>query len=65
MDEIKRQFGIERIQYICIAKEISPTTNKIHLHIQIILKDKAKKTTGFLDRITSLYFFFASFYFDL
>jgi hypothetical protein len=53
MDEIKRQFGIERIQYACVAKELSTITNKTHLHIQIILKEKGNKRSGFLDKITS------------
>ncbi|CAF1468639.1 unnamed protein product [Adineta steineri] len=53
MAEIKRQFGIEQIQYACVAKEINIQTNKTHLHIQIILKDKGKKTSGFLDKITN------------
>ncbi|CAF1434531.1 unnamed protein product [Rotaria sordida] len=52
INEIKQQFGIEKIQYACVAKEINTETNKTHLHIQIILKEKRQKRSGFLDKIT-------------
>ncbi|CAF3539195.1 unnamed protein product, partial [Rotaria sp. Silwood2] len=40
LDEIKRKFNIENIQYICISEEISELNHQRHLHIQIILKNK-------------------------
>ncbi|CAF4862134.1 unnamed protein product [Rotaria sp. Silwood1] len=52
MKEIKKQFGIEKIRYACVAKEMNTQTNKTHLHIQIILKEKGQKQSGFLDKIT-------------
>ena len=54
MNEIKRQFGIVRIQYACVAKEINTKTNKIHLHIHIIMKNNVDKMSGFLDKITRM-----------
>lgn len=56
LNEIKRQFGIERIQYACVAKEVNIETHKTHLHIQIILKTKGNKRSGFLDKITSMFY---------
>ena len=52
MDEIKRQFGIAKIQYICIGEEISEIDHRKHLHIQIILKGKLNRRKPFLDDIT-------------
>jgi hypothetical protein len=56
MTEIKRQFGIERLQYACVAQEIGDNNDTPHLHIQIILKEKANKKTWFLDDITGMYY---------
>ena len=53
MNEIKRQFGLERLQYVCIAHELNNQTGRSHLHIQIILKEKLNKRTWFLDPVTS------------
>lgn len=52
MDAIKHEFGIENIQYTCIAEEISELNHQRHLHIQIILKEKLNKKKRFLDEIT-------------
>ena len=52
MNEIKRQFGIENIQYICIGEEISELNQRRHLHIQIIFKEKIDRRKPFLDEIT-------------
>ncbi|CAF4079530.1 unnamed protein product [Adineta steineri] len=53
MAEIKRKFGVENIQYICVGYETSPKTNNPHLHIQIILREKRSRQSGFLDQITN------------
>ncbi|CAF1437120.1 unnamed protein product [Adineta steineri] len=53
MAEIKRKFGVENIQYICVGYENSPKTNNPHLHIQIILREKRSRQSGFLDQITN------------
>ncbi|CAF4992554.1 unnamed protein product, partial [Rotaria sp. Silwood1] len=52
MAEIKRQFGIEYLQYVCVAQETGDLNNRPHLHIQIILKERKDKKTWFLDDIT-------------
>lgn len=52
MNEIKREFGIENIQYICIGEEISEMNHRRHLHIQIIFKRKIHRRKPFLDKIT-------------
>jgi hypothetical protein len=52
MNEIKREFGIENIQYICIGEEISELNHQRHLHIQIIFKEKIDRRKPFLDEIT-------------
>jgi hypothetical protein len=52
MNEIKHEFGIENIQYICIGEEISELNHERHLHIQIILKEKIDRRKAFLDQIT-------------
>jgi hypothetical protein len=54
MKEIKRQFGIKNLRYACVAKEMSGQNNEPHLHVQIILKQKANKKTWFLDAITGM-----------
>jgi hypothetical protein len=56
MTEIKRQFGIERLQYACVAQEFGDQNDTPHLHIQIILKEKANKKSWFLDDITGMYY---------
>ena len=53
LDEIKRQFSIERLQYVCVAQEMSDQAMRSHLHIQIVLKEKLNKRTWFLDDVTS------------
>lgn len=55
MAEIKRQFTIEQLQYVCVAQEIGDQNATPHLHIQIILKKVANKKTWFLDDITGMY----------
>ncbi|CAF3215785.1 unnamed protein product [Rotaria socialis] len=55
MDEIKRIFTIEKLQYVCVAQEFdnNNTTNQTsRLHVQIILKQIINKKTWFLDSIT-------------
>jgi hypothetical protein len=52
LDEIKQQFPIEKIQYVCVAQETGSFNGLVHLHIQIILKYKANKKSWFLDDIT-------------
>ncbi|CAF1250811.1 unnamed protein product [Rotaria magnacalcarata] len=52
MAEIKRQFSIQKLQYVCVAEEKTDTNDSSHLHIQIILKYKTNKKTWFLDDIT-------------
>jgi hypothetical protein len=52
MSQIKDEFGIENIQYICISEEISELNHQPHLHIQIILKEKVDRRKPFLDEIT-------------
>ena len=52
MTEIKNEFGIENIQYVCIGEEISELNHRQHLHIQIILKEKIDRRKPFLDDIT-------------
>jgi hypothetical protein len=54
MDEIVRQFPIEKIQYACVAQESGPASGALHLHVQIVLKYKANKKTWFLDHITGM-----------
>ena len=51
-DQIKQEFGIQNIQYICISEEISELNHQRHLHIQIILKEKVDRRKPFLDDIT-------------
>ena len=58
MAEIKRQFGIQNLQYACVAQEIGDQSDTPHLHIQIILKKKANKKTWFLDDVTGKYVFY-------
>lgn len=56
MNEIKRIFTIENIQYACVAQEISDMNDEAcHLHIQIILKQTVNKKTWFLDTITRMF----------
>lgn len=57
LNEIKRQFGFDRLQYVCVAKEMKQPDMKPHLHIQIILKVRMNKKKWFLDDITGLFFF--------
>jgi hypothetical protein len=52
MNEIKDEFGIENIQYICIGEEISELNHQRHVHIQIIFKGKVDRRKPFLDEIT-------------
>ncbi|CAF0991888.1 unnamed protein product [Didymodactylos carnosus] len=52
LTEIKRRFGIENIQYICIGEEMSELNHQQHVHVQIILKEKVNLKTRFLDSIT-------------
>ena len=52
MNEIKDEFGIEKIQYICIGEEIGELNHQRHLHIQIIFKGKINRRKPFLDDIT-------------
>ncbi len=52
MNEIKDEFGIENIRYICIAEEMSELNHQRHLHIQIIFKEKVNRRKPFLDEIT-------------
>jgi hypothetical protein len=52
MNEIKHEFGIENIVYICIGEEISELNHQRHLHIQIIFKEKIDRRKAFLDQIT-------------
>jgi hypothetical protein len=55
MNEIKRQFGIDKIQYICIGEEISESNHREHLHIQIIFKETIDRRKPFLDEITGIH----------
>ena len=50
--EIKREFGMENIQYVCIGEEMDELTRQPHVHIQIILKEKMNLKTRFLDGMT-------------
>ena len=53
MTEIKRHFGSKRLQYACVAQEITDMMDdSLFLNIQIILKEKVNKKTWFLDKIT-------------
>jgi len=52
INEIKDEFGIENIQYICIGEEMSELNHQRHLHIQIIFKEKVDRRKPFLDEIT-------------
>ena len=52
MADIKRQFGIERLQYACVAEERGTQHDRPHVHVQIILKERVNKKTWFLDTIT-------------
>jgi hypothetical protein len=52
MNEIKRDFGVVNIQYICISEEISEVNHQRHLHIQILFKEKINRRKPFLDDIT-------------
>lgn len=52
INHIKKEFGIENIQYICVSEEISELNHQRHLHIQIILKEKVDRRRPFLDDIT-------------
>jgi hypothetical protein len=52
MNEMKRQFGLQNIQYICIGEEISELKHQRHLHIQLIFKEKINRRKPFLDDIT-------------
>lgn len=52
MDEIRRQFGESRLQYVCIASEKNMAHQKSHLHVQIITKELINKKSWFLDDIT-------------
>lgn len=52
LDEIKRKFSIENIQYVCINEEINKLTYQRHIHIQIILKKTVNLKSRFLGRIT-------------
>ncbi|CAF3159746.1 unnamed protein product [Rotaria sp. Silwood2] len=51
LEEIRRQFRDERLQYVCVASEKNTTNNKTHLHVQIIAKEKINKKSWFLDDI--------------
>lgn len=55
LDEIKRRFGVQRLQYVCVAQELKHRTGAPHLHVQIILKVVMNKKTWFLDDITGMY----------
>ncbi len=52
MANIQDQFGINKIQYICIGEDISEFSQQSYLHIQIIFKDKIDRRRPFLDEIT-------------
>lgn len=52
MKHIQQEFGITRIQYICISEEMGELNHQRHLHIQIILRDRVNKKVRFLDSIT-------------
>ena len=49
MANVQDQFGVERIQYICIGEEISEVTNEPCLYIQLIFKIKIDRRKPFLD----------------
>ena len=52
IEHIKDEFGLENIQYICIAEEIGDVNHQRHLHIQIIFREKINRRKPFLDDIT-------------
>ena len=52
LDHIKKEFGIDNIQYICVSEELSELNHQRHFHIQIILKEKVNRRKPFLDDIT-------------
>ena len=54
MNEIKRTFTIEKLQYVCVAQEFNNDTinQAFHLHVQIVLKEVVNKKTWFLDSVT-------------
>lgn len=51
-EHIKKEFGTENIQYICVSEEISELHHERHLHVQIILTSKVNRRKPFLDHIT-------------
>ena len=57
LNEIKRQFGLDHLQYACVVQEMKPPDMTPHIHIQIILKVKTNERRWFLDDITGLFFF--------
>ncbi|CAF4029748.1 unnamed protein product [Adineta steineri] len=50
LDGILQEFDLTDIQYVCVAREMSPTTNRPHLHVQIILNRAVNKHGFFLDK---------------
>ena len=52
LDYIKEEFGISKLQYICVCEEISSVNHQRHLHVQIIFKERIRRKRPFLDEIT-------------
>ncbi|CAF1508106.1 unnamed protein product [Adineta steineri] len=52
MQYIKRDFGLGKIQYICISEEIGEVSHRRHLHIQVIFTDKINRRKPFVDDVT-------------
>ena len=50
MNEIKRIFTIEKLQFVWVVQEFNNHTiyQTFHLHVQIVLKEVVNKKLGFL-----------------
>ncbi|CAF1357023.1 unnamed protein product [Adineta steineri] len=52
MQSIKDDFGLDKIQYICISEEIGEVSHRRHLHIQVIFTSKINRRKPFVDDVT-------------
>ena len=52
LGHIKEEFGISKLQYICVCEEVSAVNHQRHLYVQIIFNERTRRKRPFLDEIT-------------